>query len=81
MLWTKEVETVDPPEELKSSRSVSGKNFPKFETLDAKIAAALNKTNQNSQFKKNVSLEEQKAGVNYNNFGAENSRLLTTFGH
>ena len=43
------------------SRSVSGKNFPNFEMLDAKIASALNKIIQNSQFKKKVSLEEQKA--------------------
>ena len=51
---------VDTLEELKSSRSASGKNFPNFEMLDAKIASALNKI-QNSQFKKKVSLEEQKA--------------------
>ena len=31
------------------SRSVSGKNFPNFEMLDAKIASALNKIVQNSQ--------------------------------
>ena len=57
----KEVEMVDSLEELKSSRSVSGKNFPNFEMLDAKIASALNKIIQNSHFKKEVSLEEQKA--------------------
>ena len=45
--------------ELKSSRSVSGKDFPDFEVLDAKIASAVNKIIQNSQFKKKVSLEEQ----------------------
>ena len=48
MLWIKEVEMVDSLEELKSSRSVCGKDFPNFEMLDAKIASALNKTNQNS---------------------------------
>ena len=47
-------------EELKSWRSAPGKNFPTFEMLDAKIASALNKIIQNSQFKKKVSLEEQK---------------------
>ena len=52
---------VDSVDELKSSRSVAGKNFPDFEMLDAKIASALNKIIQNSQFKKKVSLEEQKA--------------------
>ena len=52
---------VDSMEELKSSRSVAGKNFPNFEMLDAKIASALNKIIQNSHFKKKGSLEEQKA--------------------
>ena len=54
------MEMVDSVDELKSSRSVAGKNFPNFETLDAKIASALNKIIQNSHFKKKVSLEEQK---------------------
>ena len=48
-------------DELKSSRSVCGKDFPNFEMLDAKIASALNKIIHNSQFKKKVSFEEQKA--------------------
>ena len=34
------------------------KRFPNFEMLDVKIASALNKIIQNSQFKKNVRLEE-----------------------
>ena len=61
MLWIKEVEMVDSLEESKSSRSVCGKDVTNFEMLDAKIASALNKIIQNSQFKKKVSLEEQKA--------------------
>ena len=61
MLWVKEVEMVDSLEELKSSQSVAGKNFPNLDVLDAKIASALNKIIQNSHFKKKVSLEEQKA--------------------
>ena len=61
MLWIKEVEMVHSQEELKSSRSVSGKNFGNFEMLDAKVASAKNKITQNSHFKKKVSLEEQKA--------------------
>ena len=52
---------VDSPEELKSSRSIAGKNFQNFEMLDAKIASALNKIIKKSHFKKKVSLEEQKA--------------------
>ena len=60
-LWINDVEMVDSLDELKSSRSVAGKNFPNFEMLDAKIASALNKIIQNSQLKKKVSLQEQKA--------------------
>ena len=61
VLWIKEVEMVDSLEELKSSRSVAGKNFPQSEMFDAKIASALNKIIQDSHFRKKVSLEEQKA--------------------
>ena len=56
MLWIKEVEIVDSVDELKSSRSIAGKNFPNFEMLDAKIASALNKIIQNSYFKKKRSV-------------------------
>ena len=55
------MEMVDLLEELKSSRSVSGKNLTNFEMLDAKIASALNRIIQISHFDKKVSLEEQKA--------------------
>ena len=44
------MDMVDSLEELKSSRSVSGKNFPNFGMLDARIASALNKSIQNSHF-------------------------------
>ena len=55
------MEMVDSLDELKSSRSTAGKNFPNFDMLDARIASALNKIIQNSQNKKKVSFEEQKA--------------------
>ena len=61
VLWIKEVEMIDSLDELKSSRSVYGKDFPNFEVLDAKIGSALNKIIQNPKFKKKVSLEEQKS--------------------
>ena len=60
-LCINEVEVVDSLDELKSSRSIKGTDFPNFEMLDAKIASALNNIIKNSRFKKNVSLEEQKA--------------------
>ena len=61
MSWIEEVEMVDALDELKSSKSFCGKDFPNFEMLDAKIASALNKIIRNSQFKKKFSLEEMKA--------------------
>ena len=48
-------------DDLKSSHSIQGyTNFPNFEMLDARTASALNKIINNSYFKKEVSLEEQK---------------------
>ena len=59
--WEPEEHQRDSLEEMKSSRSVCGKNFPDFEMLDAKIASALSKIIPNSHFKKKVSFEEQEA--------------------
>ena len=58
--WIKEVELVDSVDELRSSSSIRGISMPNFEVLDARIASALNKIH-NPQFKKRISLEEQKA--------------------
>ena len=55
------MESVDSVDDLNSSRSVRGIQLPNFEVLDAKIASALNRTIHNTQFKRSVSLEEQKA--------------------
>ena len=60
MVWIKEVKMVDSVDELKSLRSIEGRDFTNFEVLDAKVASALNKITQNSHFKKKVSLEERK---------------------
>ena len=61
MQWIKEVELVDSVDELRSSSSTRGVSMPSFEVLDAWIASALNKIIHNSQFKRRISLEEQKA--------------------
>ena len=61
MLWIKEVELVDSVDDLKSSCTVRGIQMPNFEVLDAKIASALNRIIHNTQFKRKVSLEEQKS--------------------
>ena len=39
--------------------------MPNFEVLDARIASALNRIIRNTQFKRKVSLEEQKAQKEY----------------
>ena len=61
MQWIKEVELVDSVDELRSSSSTRGISMPNFEVLDARISSALNKIIHNSQFKRRISLEEQKA--------------------
>ena len=61
MLWIKEVELVDSVDDLKSSCSVRGIQMPNFEVLDAKIDSAMNRIIHNTQFKRRISLEEQKA--------------------
>ena len=61
MLWIKEVDMVESVDDLKSSRSITGTHGPDFELPDARIASALNKIIQNTQFKRKVSLEERKA--------------------
>ena len=68
MQWIREVELVDPVDDLKSSCSdlksscsVKGIQMPNFEVLDARIASAVNKIIHNSHFKRRISLEEQKA--------------------
>ena len=59
MCWIKEVELVWFSGW--SSCSMRGISMPNFEVLDARIASALNKIIYISQFKKRISLEEQKA--------------------
>ena len=61
MQWSKEVEMVDSVDDLRSSSSTRGISMPNFEVLDARIASALNKIIHNTQFKRRISLEEQKA--------------------
>ena len=61
MQWIKEVELVDSVDELRSSSSLRGISMPNFEVFDARIASALNKIIHNSQFKRRISLEEQRS--------------------
>ena len=61
MSWTREIEAAHDVNALSTSHFMKGKHYANFETLDAKIAAALKKILVNSNFKKKVHLEEQKA--------------------
>ena len=61
MHWIKEVEMVESVDDLKSSRSIKGTPGPDFELFDARIASALNRIIQNTQFKRKVIVEEEKA--------------------
>ena len=61
MHWIKEVEMVDSVDDLMSSSSVRGISMPDFQVLGAKIASALNRIIHDNQFKRRISLEEQKA--------------------
>ena len=60
MHWIKEVEMVDSVDDLKSSSSVRGIRMPDLEVLHARIASVRSRIIHNSQFKRMVSLEEQK---------------------
>ena len=60
MSWIKEVKMVDSLDELKSSRSAVGKNFPIFEMLDAKITSALNKIIKNFISKRRLASRNRK---------------------
>ena len=61
MLWIKEVEMVDSVDDLTTSQSIGGHTFPNIEMLYAKSASALKKIILNSNLKKKISQEEQKA--------------------
>ena len=61
MLWIKEVEMVDSVDDLRTLQSIGRHTFPNCEMLDTKSASALKNIILNSDFKKKISQEEQKA--------------------
>ena len=65
MLWMKEVQGATSVDDLKTSRSISGQFYPNFDTVDARIATGLKKIFSNSNFKRGVHLEGQKALKEY----------------
>ena len=78
MLWIEEVEMAKSIDGLRISQSISGRVFPNFETLDARIVSALTKIIQNSSFK--IHLEEQKAQKRWTNSSvADRSRMINEY--
>ena len=61
MCWINEDEVASSVDGLKTSQSIRGHRFSNFEMLDVKIASSLKKINPNSNFKKRINPEEQKA--------------------
>ena len=60
--WIKEEETANSMDDLMTSQSIEGRrDFPDFDTPDAKIASALRKIICNWNFRRRVSVEEQLA--------------------
>ena len=59
--WIEETEMATSVGDLQTSRSIFGRQFPNFETLDAKIATSLKKIIQISNFRKKFRREKQKA--------------------
>ena len=60
MSWINGAEIAKSTDDLMTSQSTQGKDFPDFEMLDAKIASALRKIISSSNFNKRVSVEEQR---------------------
>ena len=61
MLWIKEVEKATSIGDLITLRSIEGHVFPDTDMLDAKIASALSKIISNSNFRRRVNVEDQRA--------------------
>ena len=61
MPWKQEFEMANSVDDLTTSPSIFGHQYPNFEALDAVISSALKEMIQNSNSKKKVHLEDQKA--------------------
>ena len=61
MLWIKEMEIAKSVDDLMTSQSIEGRDFPDFEMLDAKIASALERIIANQYFRRRIDVEEQNA--------------------
>ena len=61
MSWINGMEVAKSTDDLLTSQSTQGIDFPDFEMLDVKIASAWRKIISNSNFNRRVSVEEQRA--------------------
>ena len=61
MPWINEIELVKSVKDLKTSQSITGRVYPNFEALDARIATVLRRIANNLNFRKKILIEEQKA--------------------
>ena len=60
--WIKEIEAAKSLDDLVTLKSITGKDFPDYEELDTTMAAALKRCNdKQTQFRKKISVEEQRA--------------------
>ena len=57
----KKTEIANSIDDLLTSQSIEGRDFPDFEMLDAKVACVLRKILANSNFRRGVSVAEQRA--------------------
>ena len=66
MMWMKEIETAKSIDDLITLKSITGKDFPDYDELDAMMTAALRKCyDRQTHFLKKISVEEQRAQKNY----------------
>ena len=60
--WIKEIEAAKSLDDLVTLKSITGKYFPDYEELDTTMAAALKRCyDKQTQFRKKISVEEQRA--------------------
>ena len=65
MFWIREAEIAKSVDDLMTSQSIEGRDFPDFEMLDAKIASALKRIISDQYFRRRVDVEEQTAQKYY----------------
>ena len=73
--WIREIEAAQTTDDLKTSQSIAGNQYPNFEMLDANVATALKRISTHTKFKKHVFLEEQKDQKKQTDFSNTTNRI------